>query len=259
VTIEVDGQARPFWEQDPTGRFSPRARDYARARPDYPREAVAAILDGLGPPAALVAADIGAGTGIASRLLADEGVNILAIEPNAAMRAAFTAHPRVVLRDATAEATGLPDAHVDLVVCAQAFHWFEPIAALREFRRILRPGGRLALMWNERDDRDAFTAAYTTLLRGAVGGDPTEARREGLGEHLAAARFGDVRDLAFAHRQGLTADALVARADSASYVPREGPARDALVAGLRDLHARFADADGRAWLVYETHVHRATG
>jgi SAM-dependent methyltransferase len=256
--VTTEGQARPFWEQDPTGRFSDRARDYARARPDYPREAVAAILDGLGPATALVAADVGAGTGIASRLLAEEGVSVLAIEPNAAMRAAFAAHPRVVVREATAEATGLPDVHVDLVVCAQAFHWFEPVAALREFRRILRPGGRLALMWNERDDRDAFTTGYTSLVRGAVGGDPTEARREGLAEHLAAAGFGDLCELAFAHRQGLTADALVARADSASYVPREGPGRDALVAGLRDLHARFADGDGRAWLVYETHVHRAT-
>jgi SAM-dependent methyltransferase len=255
---EADPRARPFWEQDPTGRFSTRAGDYARARPDYPREAVAAILDGLGPPGALAAADVGAGTGIASRLFAEEGVNVIAIEPNAAMRAVFTAHPRVVLRADTAEATGLPDAHVDLVLCAQAFHWFEPVAALREFRRILRPGGRLALMWNERDDRDAFTAAYTTLLRGAAGGDPTEARREGLAERLADAGFADVRAHAFAHRQGLTPHALVARADSASYVPREGPARDALVAGLRDLHERFADADGRAWLVYETHVHRAT-
>jgi len=250
-------RTRPLWEQDPTGRFSSRARDYARARPDYPREAVAGILDGLGVASAL-AADVGAGTGIASRLLAEAGASVLAIEPNAAMRAAFTSHPRVVLHEGTAEATGLPDAHVDVVVCAQSFHWFEPVTALREFRRILRPGGRLALVWNERDDRDRFTGGYSTLVRRAVGGDPTEARREGLAERLVAAGFSEIREMAFAHRQGLTAHDLVARADSASYVPRGGPAREELVAALHELHERFADPDGRAWLVYRTLLHRAT-
>src|SRR5262245_49009958 len=92
---------------DPTGRFTQRADDYAVYRPTYPAAAIDAILDGLGAPARLVAADVGAGTGIASRLLAERGVRVLAVEPNAAMRAVAAAHPRVEAHVGTAEATGL--------------------------------------------------------------------------------------------------------------------------------------------------------
>lgn len=242
----------PFWQQDPTGRFTDRASDYASSRPDYPREAVRAALEGLGEADALTAADVGAGTGIASRLLADEGVSVLAIEPNPAMRAAALPHPRVTFREGTAERTGLPDGHVELVLCAQAFHWFEPRAALAELRRILKPDGRLALLWNERDQEDGFTAEYSCLVRDAAGGHVTEARREGVEDLLRAAGYHDVRVLSFRHEQSLTADGLVARATSASYVPRHGPAREALVQGLRQLHARSADVTGRATLVYRT-------
>src|SRR5262249_59226982 len=86
--VTTDVHARPFWEQAPKVRFSDRARDYAGARPDYPRDAVAAILDGLGPAAALVAADVGAGTGIASRRLALAGLTVCALQPKAARAAA---------------------------------------------------------------------------------------------------------------------------------------------------------------------------
>ncbi len=107
---------------------------------------------------------MGAGTGICSRLLADRGARVLAIEPNDAMRAAAEDHPRVEWQRGTAERTGLEDSGVDLVVCAQAFHWFEPQAALQEFHRILRPGGRLALIWNKRDNSDPFTAGYRQAI-----------------------------------------------------------------------------------------------
>src|SRR5262245_44915731 len=153
---------------NPTGRFSGRAEDYRRYRPDYPAAALDAILEGLGEPSRLVAADVGAGTGISSRLLADRGVRVVAIEPNEAMRAAAAPHPLVEFREGTAERTGLAEATLDLVLCAQSFHWFRAKEALAEFRRVLRPGGRVALLWNERNLADPMTAAYYAALAEAV-------------------------------------------------------------------------------------------
>ena len=88
---------QPLYRQDPTGRFRDRAADYAAARPSYPAAALDALLEGLGAPAALVVADVGAGTGIAARLVAERGARVLAVEPNAAMRAAAEPHPRVLM------------------------------------------------------------------------------------------------------------------------------------------------------------------
>jgi ubiquinone/menaquinone biosynthesis C-methylase UbiE len=101
-------------------RFSDRATDYAKYRPSYPATAIDRILEGLNNP--LVAADIGAGTGISSRLLAERGVRVLEIEPNADMRQAAAPHPLVKFYDSTAEKTGIADASIDLVTCFQSFH-----------------------------------------------------------------------------------------------------------------------------------------
>ena len=251
------GEPPPFWQQDPTGRFTGRARDYTQGRPSYPAKAIRAILEGLGDPATLVAADVGAGTGIASRLLADQGVTVLAVEPNAAMRAAATPHPRVTAIDGTGERTGLADGQVALVLCAQSFHWFEPRAALAELRRVLAPEGRLALLWNVRDDHDAVTAAYSRLVREAAGDRLTEAHGEGVEALLPEAGFRDVRVLSFTFEQAVDAAGLRARAASASYVPAEGPAREALERGLRALHAESAGPDGRLRLVYRTTLYLA--
>ncbi len=113
--------------------------------------------------AGLVAADVGAGTGISSRLLGDRGLQVYAIEPNLAMRQAATSHPQVTFQAGNTENTGLPDTSVDLVTCFQAFHWFDPIRCLPEFHRILKPSGRLAAVWNIRDRADKFTNEYSEI------------------------------------------------------------------------------------------------
>ncbi|MGH2570868.1 MAG: class I SAM-dependent methyltransferase, partial [bacterium] len=135
----------PLHDLDPRGRFTDRAADYVRYRPDYPAAAIDHVLNGLGDPSRLTAADVGAGTGISSRLLAERGTRAVAIEPNAAMRAAAEPHPRVEWRDGTAEDTRLAAASMDLVLCAQAFHWFRQEEAVAEFARVLRPRGRLVV------------------------------------------------------------------------------------------------------------------
>lgn len=163
-----NSDATPLYAMNPLNRFSDRAADYVKYRPSYPAAAIDKILEGLGSPSQLVAADIGAGTGISSRLLAQRGVRVLAIEPNEAMRQAAFPHPLVEYRDATAEATGLPDASVDLVTCFQSFHWFEPQPTMSEFHRILKSRGRLALIWSYLDSSDQFTAKYGRIVKQAT-------------------------------------------------------------------------------------------
>ena len=155
----------------PAERFSGLADLYSRHRPTYPAAALDLIQArcGLGPGALLV--DVGCGTGISTRLFAARGARVIGIEPNDDMRARAEAAPAPAgapapeYRKGTAEATGLPDGCAAAVLAAQAFHWFDAPAALREFRRILRPGGHVALVWNERDESDACTAAYGAVVR----------------------------------------------------------------------------------------------
>jgi len=143
--------------------------NYVRYRPSYAPEVLAVIesVTGLRPPA--IVADIGSGTGLSADLFLPAGYTVRAIEPNLAMRQAaeqrLGEHLQFHSQDGTAEATGLPDGSVDLVVAAQAFHWFQPDAARTEFRRILRPGGWIAILFHSRrTDRTPFLQAYEQLL-----------------------------------------------------------------------------------------------
>ncbi|MBX3315715.1 MAG: class I SAM-dependent methyltransferase [Phycisphaeraceae bacterium] len=244
--------SRALYTLNPTGRFSDRADDYRRFRPSYPAPAIDAILAGLGRPETLRAADIGAGTGISSRLLADRGVRVHAVEPNRAMREAADKHPRVTLVDGTAEETGLEPQAFDLVLAAQAFHWFRPEESLREFHRILRPNGRLAVMWNERDLTDPLTAVYSDIISRASNRAPEEKWHIRPEELYISQLFSTAWELTFVYEQSLNAEGLVGRAISASYVPNEGDARAAVERDLRAAHQRFAGPDGTVHLLYRT-------
>jgi SAM-dependent methyltransferase len=241
---------------NPTGRFADRTDDYVKYRPSYPKEAIDAIVEGLDVSSAR-AADIGAGTGISARLLGDRGLSVVAVEPNREMRAAAEPHPRIVWRDGTAERTGLEGASMDLVLAAQAFHWFQAEEALPELARILRSGARLALMWNRRRHDDAFTAGYRAAIL-AVGGDSLVVRMDFDAEVIATSGlFSTVRLVAFPFRQALNRAGLIGRAMSASYVPKTGQDADKVIALLSDLHARHADDAGIVHLLYTTEVYLA--
>jgi SAM-dependent methyltransferase len=243
---------------DTIGRFDDRARDYVRYRPTYPAGAIDAILQDLPAAASLTAADIGAGTGISARLLGDRGVHVIAVEPGSAMRGAAEPHPHVTWIAARAESIGLRAESVHLVVCAQAFHWFASAAAVAEFARVLKPGGRLAIMWNRRSKTDPLTAGYRQAILD-VGGE-TAAERMGFDVAIVTAseHFAPVERLAFPNEQPLDLEGLVGRARSASYVPKTGEAGDRLRELLRELHGRHADANGVVRLIYETEVFRFT-
>jgi SAM-dependent methyltransferase len=243
-----------FGDLNPTGRFSDRAEDYRRYRPDYPAAALDAILEGLGDPSRLTAADIGAGTGISSRQLAARGVRVLAVEPNAGMRAAAGPHDRIEWREGTAEATGLAAGGVGLVLCAQAFHWFRAPAALAEFHRILGPGGRLALMWNSRDRADRLTRGYIEAIHAVNGEHPVEQIPFEPANIATGGLFTAPRETDYAHAQTLDREGLIGRATSASYVPREGEPLERLRAMLVALWERERDARGMVMMRYVTKV-----
>jgi len=245
-------------EMDPTGRFTNRASDYVRYRPTYPAAAIDAILRGFADPSHLTAADIGAGTGISARLLAGRGLRVLAVEPNAAMREAADAHERVQWRAGTAEATGLREASVDLVLCAQSFHWFRQLDAVAEFYRIVRDGGRIALMWNTRDRRDPLTCGFVEAIHSVNGEHPAEQREIESGVIEAEGQFDPPTLETFAHWQDLDCEGLIGRAASASYVPREGEPFDILRNRLTALFTQFRDVRGLVRLMYVTKVYLAS-
>ncbi len=222
-------------------RFSNLTGAYVAARPSYPIEAIDAIVAGLGDPASLVVADLGAGTGISSRLIASCGPRVLAIEPNAKMRAAAEPDPRVDWIDGTAEATTLAPASVDAVVAFQAWHWVDHPAGVVEARRILRPGGCMAAVYNERDESDPFTAAYGDIVR-RFALEATEEMRANALEAFAAIDPPRTQRFAFRNHQDLDRAGVHQRATSSSYLPQSGPACDAMHAAIDELLDRFAAA-----------------
>ncbi len=153
--------------------FDRAAETYERGRPDYPAEAVRCLGRALriGPGRTVV--DLGAGTGKFTRALAPLGAARIAVEPMAGMRRVFERTvPDVPVLDGTAERIPLPRGFADAVVCAQAFHWFRPRPALREIRRVLRPGGGLGLVWNTRDESVGWSRRLSEIVAAERGGAP---------------------------------------------------------------------------------------
>lgn len=243
---------------DATQRFSDRVDDYVRHRPTYPSEVVTLLERELGiAPATTRVVDLGSGTGISAGLFLRAGYGVTGVEPNAPMRAAaermLASYTRWRSVDGTAERTNLPGASCDLVIAAQAFHWFDVAKARAEAQRVLAPGGRAALLWNDRLlDRDPFHAGYeAALLR--FGTDYAEVRHANVAEETIRAFFGGApRTASLENHQDLDRDGLLGRARSSSYVPKPGaPGHDALFAELERLFAAHARG-GFVRIVYET-------
>ncbi len=223
---------------DPTTRFTSRAEDYAAHRPAYGDDVIEFVLEGLGPRPRV--ADLGAGTGISSRLLAAHGAQVIAVEPNAAMRERAPPMPGVTFVDGTAEGTTLTAASFDAATAFQAFHWFRVPEAIAEICRIVRPGGQAALVLNERDESDAFTAAFGDIVRRYALEDTERRRMESMDAFERLPGLAERRQ--FLNGQVLDRDGLLGRTRSASYLPRDGPEAAALEHEIGELFARYATA-----------------
>ena len=244
----------------PTERFSDRVADYVKYRPGYPAEALDLLSRecDLGP--ALTVADVGAGTGIFSRLLLQRGARVYAVEPNAPMREAaerlLANQPGFVSIAGSAEATGLPDASVDMITAAQAFHWFDRVKARQEFLRILKPGGWLVLVWNEREvDTTPFLQAYEQLLKDYAPEYGVVDHRNIRPEHIAEIfRPAAMRMRTFRYHQRFDYQGLQGRLLSSSYAPVPGhPNHAPMLRKLRELFERHQQAGHVDWY-YQTRL-----
>jgi len=244
---------------DVTERFGARAAAYARARPSYPDFAVAALARALDLAPNAVVVDLGCGTGLSSAAFLRAGFTVIGVEPNAAMRAhaardlAGFAGFRAV--DGRAEATGLPAATADVLIAAQAFHWFDVPAARAEALRILRPPARAALLWNDRlAQGSAFATGYEDLLQ-RFSADYLEIRhRHGRAQNVEAFFGKPWRTLTVGHSDTLDYERLADRLNSASYMPAPGdPRHEPMMDALRQLFAATAQ-QGYVTMHFETRI-----
>lgn len=208
--------------------FDTVADAYDRGRPGYPRAAVAWLL---GPDQKSVL-EVGAGTGKLTGELAALGHDVHATDPSAEMLGVLSERlPGVRTSIATAERLPCLDGSVDVVVCAQAFHWFDQEAALAEFARVLRPGGHLALIWNTQDVKIPWVRKLGRLI-----GDQ-DSQAEAPESLIRSTRFGFVDETSLRHWQTVDGDALCDMALSRSTVATlDAPARERTLADVRALY-----------------------
>jgi SAM-dependent methyltransferase len=246
---------------DATRRFSDRVADYAAHRPRYPAAVYEFLRERVGLRPGSIVADVGSGTGIFCEPLLDLGCAVSGVEPNEAMRreaerALGPRYPSFHSVAGTAEATTLSDHSVDLVVAAQAFHWFDPAGASAECVRILRPGAPAAMVWNKRStDTSPFLRDYEALLN-EFGTDYSAVRHDRQEPARLAQFFGHGYErVEFPNEQRLDLAGLRGRLMSSSYTPAAGdPRRAPMLAALDAVFDRHQRA-GAVTIDYETELY----
>lgn len=240
-------------------RFSNRVKNYVKYRPHYPKEILRVFRDEMNLTENSVIADIGSGTGISAKVFLENGNKVFGVEPNALMREAAEEYlnefENFVSVDAAAENTTLDENSVDFVVAAQAFHWFDNDDSRREFKRIMKDGGFVALMWNERQlDTNEFLREYEKLLV-EFGTDYEKVRHDNINEENLAGFFQtEFCRFSTENVQTLDFDGLKGRLLSSSYMPsEENPRYDELVLNLERLFEKYAE-QGKIQILYHTNI-----
>jgi SAM-dependent methyltransferase len=244
---------------DTVERFSNRVENYVKYRPGYPPEVLRFFRDELNLRTDSVVADIGSGTGISAKVFLENGNAVYGVEPNRAMRRAaeefLKDFPNFTSVDGTSEKTTLADASIDFVTAAQAFHWFDAAKTRAEFKRILKPGGFVVLIWNERQlDSNEFHREYEKFLI-EFGTDYEKVRHDNIPpetlENFFQTEYGAVK---FQNKQVLDFEGLRGRMLSSSYMPNERDARfPEMSEKLFRLFTKYAES-GRISLQYDTNL-----
>lgn len=245
---------------NPTTRFTDRVEDYVKYRPSYPVEVIEYLTSEGILTTDSVIADIGSGTGISAELFLKNGNTVYGVEPNDAMREAaeklLLEYSNFRSIYATAEDTTLPDNSIDLIVCAQAFHWFEIAKVRVEFKRVLKPAGRICLMWNERIlDGNPFLIAYEKLLL-KYGTDYKNVRHENIDENKLNDFFdGGFIKKTFPNKQVFDLAGVTGRLLSSSYTPQyDSPLYEPMLAELNEIFEKN-QVDGFIEFLYDTNVY----
>jgi len=242
-------------------RFSDRVADYIRYRPGYPLALYDLLRVECGLRAEHRIADVGSGTGLLSKLFLEHGNAVFGIEPNAEMRAGGEEFLRSYLNftsiDGSAEATSLADASVHFVTAGQAFHWFDPVLSRRESHRILKPGGFVVVVWNDRRIAESrFGREYENLLI-RYGTDYTRVKEAYPEAPVMRNFFGacTFHSRELPNFQEFDLDGLAGRLRSSSYAPQEG---DVKYTPMMDALEKLFDAnqvDGRVRMTYTTQIY----
>ncbi|HEY6934634.1 MAG TPA: class I SAM-dependent methyltransferase [Marmoricola sp.] len=251
MTDQTGPPARPGkGAPDHARSFAAVADAYDRARPSYPAEAVPWLVGNR--PASVV--ELGAGTGKLTALLAAAGHDVLATDPLPEMLAHLERRvPDVRTAVASAEDIPVPSRSVDVVVCAQSFHWFDHDRALPEIARVLRPGGRLALVWNHRDNGIPWVRKLERII-----GEHDE-REENVRPLMETSHFGWVEQEQFRFWQSLDAELLADLVRSRSYVAvLAEEERAQLLARVRALYDDYGRGHDGMLMPYLTDCYRAT-
>ena len=227
--------------------FGAAADVYERSRPAYPAEAIDRLVQELEVTRSGLAMDLGAGTGKLTRLLVPTGATFVAVEPVEAMRRAFaSAVPHVPVVAGVAEALPFRDETFDAVVCAQAFHWFEGGRALPAIHRLLKPNGRLGLLWNVRDESVSWVRSLTEIITPYERTAPREKTHAWRRAFSGTDLFGRLNALRFPHAQRLDRDGLVERFASVSFIASlPSVVRDEVLGRIRSLADGHPDLAGR--------------
>ncbi|HKP68473.1 MAG TPA: class I SAM-dependent methyltransferase [Pyrinomonadaceae bacterium] len=241
-------------------RFSDRVANYVKYRPGYPPEVLDLFKREMGLTRESILADIGSGTGLSTKSFLENGNTVYGVEPNQAMREAaeefLRDFPNFISHDGTAEDTRLEDDSVDFITAAQAFHWFDPETTRTEFKRILKPGGYIALIWNERQlDTTPFLRDYEQLLL-KYATDYERVRHENIDQERLGAFFETSYERAtFANVQEFDFAGLRGRVLSSSYMPAEDhPTFPALEKELNTVFAKHSEND-RIKVFYDTNIY----
>ncbi|MGH7952963.1 MAG: class I SAM-dependent methyltransferase [Limisphaerales bacterium] len=246
---------------DPTKRFSSRAENYVRYRPGYPKEIIDVLRDDCGLTRDSIIADVGSGTGKFTKLFLENGNRVFGIEPNKEMREAgerlLKGFSHFTSVDGAAEATMLPDQSVNFIAAGQAFHWFEYEKCRVEFSQILKPGGWVVIVWNDRrSNATPFLVAYEKLLL-EFATDYEQVNHRLVDDIAIIREFFRVqpRLKTFSNVQQFDFDGLKGRLLSSSYAPETGqPKHDEMLETLKRIFETYQQ-NGRVAFEYDTHVY----
>jgi len=229
----------------PTERFSDRVSNYLKYRPSYPQELVDTLAKACHLGSQSRIADVGSGTGIFTRLMLDKDYYVSGVEPNNNMREAaerqFAGYNKFCSMDGQSERTGLDDSSIDLITAAQSFHWFEAGDTRQEFMRILKPGGYVALIWNQRKIEQPFQAEYDSMLR-KLAPDYSAVNHMNISAEDIRNFFSPnkVAKFEFEYSQNFDQAGFLGRLQSSSYVPKSGTgAHTRLMRAAEDLFNRY--------------------
>ncbi|MGN6569382.1 MAG: class I SAM-dependent methyltransferase [Flavipsychrobacter sp.] len=246
--------------QDSKSRFSNRVADYVRYRPGYPTDIIQFLQQQYGLATGILVADIGAGTGISAEMFLKTGYQVIAIEPNKEMREKaielLQDYRGFEAVDGAAEQTGLDDNSIDAIVCGQAFHWFDALKAKKEFKRILKPGGLVVLIWNERRTGTMFEKEYDELIVKHARDYVKVDHRNISDEHIAAFFNPEPFELkVIENSQVFDYEGLEGRLLSSSYMPQRDDAGYAgMTKDLKELFERY-QGNGKVTIYYDTKVY----